>query len=56
MVMPPTLATQPPPIVFQILTYIPGGAESSIPIGPTLLNFVKAFYIPFTYVYQVLIG
>ena len=41
--------------VFQILTCIPSGAESSIPMGPTLPNFVKAFNIPFTYV-QVLTG
>ena len=43
-------------IVFQISTWIPGEAESSIPMGPTLPNFVKAFYMPFTYVHQVLTG
>ena len=43
-------------IVFQILTYDPDGAESSIPMGPTLPTFVKAFYMPFTYVHQVLTG
>ena len=43
-------------IVFQILTSIPGGAESSIPMGPMLPNFAKAFYMPFIYVHQALTG
>ncbi len=43
-------------IVFQIQTEISGIAFTWLPMGATLLNIVKTFYMPSTYAHRALVS